>query len=468
MKSKLLASLALVCNTAALAGEKPNIIFILADDLGYGDVSCFNDTKLIMTPNLDKIAQQGVMMTQTYVYPVSAPTRAAFLTGSQGHEIGVYGNADSDVPGVGPERKTFTPKLQELGYATAWFGKWHQGYSLASHPMNNGFDRAYGFLGGMHDFHDPKDGSFYNGGPYSKYSNIYDDFEAVDQMEYFTKEITNQALDFIEQQSDNPFYIYLAYNAPHTPLQAPDSVILKYLKQGHEAIAATRYAMIDYMDQEIGRIMAYLQEKGLDENTMLVFMSDNGPELEINSGGYKGHKFTIWEGGIRAPLIVKYPGVVPAGKKSNSMCGVYDLATTFLTLAAGEPMSFGSGVDLMPYFTLEKTDNARDEFIIANEPRSTSIPYTHNNMNLLMVRSHEWKLVKDVQRSELGLYNMDNDPQEKINLYSEHPDVVERLLDIANQKLKVTPISSSRSFTNDLSKQREQSHKERYNSYQSK
>lgn len=458
MKHQLFLALGLVGTATAFSKEKPNIIFILADDLGYGDVSCFNETKLIRTPNIDKLAEQGVMMTQTYVYPVSAPTRAAFLTGSQGHEIGVYGNQDSDVPGVGPERKTFTPKLQEIGYSTAWFGKWHQGYSLASHPMNNGFDRAYGFLGGMHDFHDPKEGSFYNGGPYSKYSNIYDDFKAVDTMEYFTKELTDQALKFIEKEKENPFYIYLAYNAPHTPIQAPDSVILKYLKQGHEAIAATRYAMIDFMDSEIGRIMDLLEKEGLDQNTMVVFMSDNGPELEINSGGYKGHKFTLWEGGIRAPFIARYPGVIPAGKKSNSMCGVYDMATTFLTLANGSDMRFGSGVDLMPYFTLEKTDNARDEFIIANNPTSNNIPYTHKTINLLMVRSKEWKLIKDVQREELALYNIDKDPEEQKNLYHKNPEIVERLKKIADKLLETAPISSSRGFTNSLSKEREQTH----------
>ncbi|MFI3332178.1 MAG: sulfatase-like hydrolase/transferase [Rikenellaceae bacterium] len=466
MKSRFLALLGVVGATQALAVERPNIIFILADDMGYGDVSCFNDNKLVMTPNIDRLAKRGVRMTQAYVYPVSAPTRASFLTGSQGHEIGVYGNSDSDVPGVGQERNSFTPELQKLGYSTAWFGKWHQGYDVASHPLNNGFDRAYGFLGGMHDYYDAKEGNFYNGGPYSQYAHIYDDFTPVKQMGYITEEVTQHAIDFIEENLHDPFYIYLAYNAPHTPLQAPEETVLKYLRQGCDAISATRYAMIDVMDAQIGLLLNTLKENEIDENTLVIFMSDNGPELEVNSGGYRGHKFTLWEGGVRTPLIASLPGVIPQGIESNSMCGIYDMATTILTLANGEATSFGTGKDLMPYFKRERVDNVRDSFIIANHPNNHRMPYTHSSMNLLLVRMGEWKYVKDVALNELALYNIESDPSERENLYDMHPEIVKELLEYADQVLETTPISSAMGFQSHMSKTREQAHITRYKQYE--
>lgn len=452
--------------TQALATEKPNVIFILADDMGYGDVSCFNDNKLVMTPNIDRLAERGVRMTQAYVYPVSAPTRASFITGSQGHEIGVYGNSDSDVPGVGQERNSFTPELQKLGYSTAWFGKWHLGYDIASHPLNNGFDRAYGFLGGMHDYYDAKEGDFYTGGPYSQHAHIYDNFTPVKQMGYITEEVTQRAINFIEDNLHNPFYIYLAYNAPHTPLQAPEKEVLKYLRKGCDAISATRYAMIDVMDSQIGLLLNTLEENEIDENTLVIFMSDNGPELEVNSGGYRGHKFTLWEGGVRTPLIASLPGVIPQGTESNSMCGIYDMATTILTLANGESTSFGSGEDLMPYFKGERVDNVRDSFIIANHPNNHRMPYTHSSMNLLLVRKNEWKYVKDVALNELALYNIESDPSERENLYDEHPEIVKELLEYADQVLETTPISSAMGFQSYKSRTREQAHITRYKQYE--
>lgn len=466
MKTKFLTTLAIIGATQVVAKERPNIIFILADDLGYGDVSCFNEDKLVMTPNIDRLAERGVKMTQAYVYPVSAPTRASFLTGSQGHEIGVYGNSDSDVPGVGQERHSFTPELQKLGYTTAWFGKWHQGYDIASHPMNNGFDRAFGFLGGMHDYYDAKEGSFYNGGPYSQYAHIYDDFTPVKEMGYITEEVTERAIDFIEVNRENPFYIYLAYNTPHTPLQAPSDIVLKYLRKGCDAIAATRYAMIDVMDTQIGNILNTLEDNELTDNTLVIFMSDNGPELEVNSGGYRGHKFTLWEGGVRAPLIASLPGVIDQGVESNSMCGIYDMATTILTLASGEPTTFGTGKDLMPYFTLEERENVRDRFIIANHPNNHNQPYTHGSMDLLLVRSGKWKYVKDVVLKELALYNIEQDPAERNNLYDKYPEVVSELLEYADQVLETTPVSSSIGYNSSFSRSRELSHINKYKQYE--
>ena len=447
---------------SAQDAQKPNIIFILADDLGYGDISCYNTTKLIQTPNIDRIADRGVMMRDAYAYPVSAPTRSAFLTGSQAHEVGVYGNGDSDIPGVGDKRLTFTPLLQEQGYATAWFGKWHQGYDLSNHPMNNGFDVAYGFLGGMHDFYDSKEGSFYNGGPYSQYSHVYDGFMPVKEIGYLTETLTDRAINFIDDNRDNPFYIYLAYNAPHTPVQAPDSVILKYLKMGHDAIAATRYAMIDVMDQQIGRILNSVEEQGLENNTMIVFMSDNGPELEENSGGFRGTKFTLWEGGVRVPLIASYPGVIPEGTESNSICGIYDMATTFVKLASGDEMSFGTGEDLLPYFQMERNDNVRDEFIIAINPNTNKIPYTNKSVNQLMIRSKEWKLVRDRSRTELALYNLERDPAERVNVYDKHPLIVNKLMKIADDILVDCPMNSARQYNKSNSSRIKQAHIDSY------
>lgn len=429
----------------------PNIIFILADDLGYGDVSCYNSSPIVLTPNIDRIAAEGVQMTQAYASPVSSPTRTSFLTGSFPARKGVYGNPEGTAPGIGPLRDSFTGHLKELGYNTAWVGKWHQGWDVSNYPANNGFDYTYGFLGGMHDYYLPEEGSHYNGGPYSKQAFVFDNFRPVKDMKYLTEELTDRAISFIRSQKQKPFYLYLAYNAPHTPLQAPENLIVKYLDKGVEPLAAVRFAMIDFMDTQIGRILEELDNKKLAENTIVVFMSDNGAEDEINNGGLRGKKMTMWEGGIRVPLVVRWPSRMKPSIQSNSICSIIDMGATFIGAASGnDNLCYGDGKNIVPYICGEKDGNVHDTLFFALQPRyKDSEGISAGCMNLLGVRLNEWKLVIDKGRNINALYNLQIDTSETTDLSEEYPDMKQKLFGMAEEFISSCPGSSSRQYMRD-------------------
>ena len=420
---------------------KPNIIFILADDLGYGELTCYNTDAPVKTPNIDRIAKTGVLMTQAYASPVSSPTRACFLTGKFPQKSGVYGNYEGANPGIGIQRKAFPEVMQQNGYRTSWFGKWHQGWDVSNHPLNNGFDIAYGFLGGMHDYWDVANGDHYIGGPFAPHAYVFDNFKPVPKMEYFTDEITNHAIAEIDKKSDKPFFMYLAYNAPHTPIQAPDKAILKYLKQNCDTIEAVRCAMLDVMDQNIGRILDNLQQKGLANNTLVVFMSDNGGDKEIYNGGLRGTKMTAWEGGVREPLIACLPGKIPAKSTSKSICSIVDMAATFINISADNKKSeFGDGIDLMPYWQGKKKGNVHEGLVFSIEIKGKvgELP-SIENIQLLGVRLGDWKWVKDVKRNINALYNLDEDLAERKDLSESNPAKKAELIEYAKNYLAQCP-----------------------------
>lgn len=420
-------------------GQQSNTIFILVDDMGYGELSCYNSNTPTPTPNIDALAKSGVIMTQAYASPVSAPTRAAFLTGYFPQNVGVFGNGDGTTPGIGPMRPCFVEKLKENGYNTAWLGKWHQGWDVSNHPINNGFDTTYGFLGGMHDFFDATEGSHYIGGPFAKNCYIFDGIKPVTEMKYLTEELTDRAVSFINNQDkDTPFHIYLAYNAPHTPIQAPDEDIVKYLKMGYEPLVATRYAMMDVLDTQVGRVIDAISEKDLRNNTLIVFMSDNGPETDEFSGELRGKKMTAWEGGIRVPMVASMPGVIPSGQKSNSICSITDMASTFIGLSIGDDdYQYGDGVNLMPYFKGTKRGNAHDNlvFSIHLHGKPFEVP-TPENFDLFAVRMKDWKLVVDRGREINALYNLKSDLSEKNDLSETHADKKTELLEYGREFLR--------------------------------
>ena len=442
------------CGCENRTEERPNIIFILADDLGYGDISCFNESPVVMTPNVDRIAGEGIRMTQAYASPVSSPTRTAFLTGQFPQRSGVYGNPEGTAPGIGPYRVSFTEELGRLGYNTAWFGKWHQGWDVSNHPANNGFDVTYGFLGGMHDYYRPEEGSHYNGGPYSKQAFIFDGFAPVKEMKYLTEELTDRAIDFISGSKCEPFYVYLAYNAPHTPLQAPEQIIKKYLEKGLKPLDATRYAMIEFMDTQIGRILDHLDRCGIADNTMIVFMSDNGAEQESHNGGYRGTKMTMWEGGIRVPLAIRWPEKIAPGQESNSICSIIDMAATFIGVAEGkEKYEYGDGKSLIPYIKDRSLGNVHDTLFFALQPRhKDNEKISAGCMNLLGVRAGDWKIVIDKRSGEDALYNIKEDPYERNDLSDKLSEKKQELFECAEKFISECPESSSRIFMKDTRK----------------
>lgn len=407
----------------------PNILFILVDDMGYGELTCYNSKALVPTPNIDRIAEKGVLMTQAYASPVSSPTRSAFLTGHFPQNIGVYGNHDGTVPGVGPMRPCFAEELQKEGYRTGWFGKWHQGWDVSNHPANNGFEVTYGFLGGMHDYHDPAEGDHYVGGPFAKNCYIFDGFRPVKEMKYLTEELTDRTIDFISESGDNPFFAYLAYNAPHTPVQAPEEVVMKYVRKGMEPVLATRCAMMDVLDREVGRILDYLEKNELRENTLVVFMSDNGAEKEADNGGLRGTKMTAWEGGIRVPMIASWPSKIPAGSKSGAICSIVDMASTFIGAAKNDSnLSYGDGVNLLPYYDGSHKGNAHDTLVFSiHLSGAPGMVPCAENLDLFAVRSGDWKLVVDKKRKVDALYNLNDDLKEMSDLSDSVPEKKEEL-----------------------------------------
>lgn len=442
----LLAPLATLHAADAAKQAKPNIIYILADDLGYGDLSCYPNHVGGSTPHIDRLAASGVRMMQAYASPVCSPTRTALLTGRFAERSGVYGNHDGGIPGLGPQRASFVPRLRTAGYRTAWFGKWHQGWDVANHPANNGFDVTFGFLGGMHDYFNPCIGDHHIGGPYAPHAYVFAGFKPVTQMDYLTDELTRRAVAFIGQQPRAPFFIYLAYSAPHSPMQAPDEIIRRHLKPGAAPEEAVRRAMIEVLDTNVGRLMAALKESGLEQNTLVMFQGDNGAESERHNGGLRGTKMTAWEGGIRVPLIASWPGTIPAGRASQAICALPDLAATWLHLArADADPAMLDGVDLMPFFTGQREGNAHHDLVWALTPQGPpGTKPTPDNVELLAVRRGPWKLVRDTKREIDALYNLTDDPVESRDLSSDQPSRKAEMVAFAADYLKTCPPSCGR------------------------
>lgn len=315
----------------------PNVIIILADDLGYGDLSIY-DNPLLQTPHLDRLAQEGIRLTQHYSgSPLCAPARAALLTGRYNHRVGALSvESNRGLDRIALRERTIADLFKRGGYATGMIGKWHNGlHDLRYHPNQRGFDQFVGFLnGGMGywDWHIE-----YNGQP------------ARSDGRYLTDLFTSEAVAFINRHQVDPFFLYIAYNAPHSPLEAPAENLTPFLESGqvNEAVA-TLYGMIYRMDQGIGQILATLDETGLAENTMVLFTSDNGPWLGMDqvgenrmsmaryNGPFRGMKQDVLEGGIRVPAIMRWPAGLPAGLAFHSMIHFCDWLPTLAT-ACGLP-----------------------------------------------------------------------------------------------------------------------------------
>ena len=447
MKNGILTSILFTGGLAAggITGERPNIILIMADDLGYGDVSCYPHLYDIETPNIDRLAKEGVRMTQAYsAAPVCSPTRAALLTGKFPQRAGVYGNYDGSNPGVGPFRNTFPVLLQRAGYRTAWFGKWHQGWDVSNHPLNNGFDVAFGYLGGMHDYFEAAVGDHYIGGPFAPHAFIFDGFSPVREMDYLTEELNRRAVRFIKENAGEPFFIYLAHSSPHTPIQAPDHALKKFVTPDGDPMEITRRAMIDVLDTGVGELLAALDAAGVRENTLVIFTSDNGAENQIYNGGLRGTKMSPWEGATRIPLIASWPETLPAGAVRDTICSTPDLSATFLNIAGVDCNVLNlDGVNLMPFWNGSQSGHAHDGLVWTihiNGPSGTAP--AADNTDLLMVRLGDWKLSRDTKRKIDALYNLADDPAEKKDLSAEFPEKKAQLIAYAVEFFKICPPAS--------------------------
>ncbi len=404
------AAVALPTTGLFAAGKrKPNIIFIVSDDHGYADMSCQGGD--IPTPNLDSIAKNGVRFTDGYVSaPVCSPSRAGFMTGRYQQRFGYYHNASAEVRipnwGLPVDQKTFADCMKAEGYATGMIGKWHLGDKEQFHPNKRGFDEFFGFIGGLHDYFDPKLGTF---------NAIQRNGKDVDEKEHLTYAFAREAVSFIHKNKDKPFFLYLAFNAVHQPLQPP----LRLEKDFSEIEdqKRRRFAkMLKSMDEAVGSVLTKVREAGLEDDTLIVFMGDNGGPTEGNTSRndpYKGYKDQVFEGGIRVPFMAQWKGQLPAGKTYDKPIISLDILPTAVAAAGGKVASNLEGVDLLPYVKGEKKDAPHDALYWRYDKQSA-------------IRKGDWKLVMHEERG-IRLFNLANDPGEAEDLAKENPDKVKEL-----------------------------------------
>jgi uncharacterized sulfatase len=316
-------------------GSKPNVVIILTDDMGYGDISCYNKNQ-IKTINIDQLAAEGVRLTDFYVpTPYSAPSRATLLTGRFPLRHGLVQNPAPDAGindvGINANEVTMGELFQGAGYHTKCIGKWHLGHKAEFFPVKHGFDEYYGIL-------------------YSNDMRPVQIIENMDTVEYpvnqnlLTQKYTAKALDFIRRNNDTPFFLYLAHAMPHKPLAASETFYTSGTAKDLYAAA------IMELDWSTGAIIKQLKDLGILENTIVIFMSDNGPWYGGNTGGLKGMKATNWEGGVRVPFIIRYPQKLPQNKTISTPCWSPDILPTIMSLAGikTDPGIYLDGQDIIP------------------------------------------------------------------------------------------------------------------------
>lgn len=426
MLGHLLVSFAIVFAAFGLqhaaARQGPNIIFIVADDMGNADTG-FQGCRDIPTPNLDALAKSGVRCTSGYVsHPFCSPTRAGLMTGRYqqrfGHENNPVFNTGDTVSGL-PLTETALPKLlHEAGYATGWVGKWHLGAAECFHPMNRGYTDAYGFLGGGHQYF--ADGL--NKPEVEYFTPLQRNREPVKESGYLTDIFGREALAFVERHAREPFFLYLAFNCPHTPLQAPEKCLDRVGSGIADPKRKTYAAMVIAQDDAVGALLGKLREHQLEETTLICFISDNGgPVGERSNGSSNGvlraGKGTVYEGGIRVPFLLRWKDTLPAGAEYDQPVISLDLTKTALALAGGKeaegkPMD---GVNLIPYVKGEKAGAPHDALF-----------WRHGGGASYAVRSGDMKLVLH-QGKEPELYDLRADIGEKIDLATQQPETVKRL-----------------------------------------
>ncbi len=362
----------LVMSMVSLANPKdnrPNIIVFLADDMGYADAG-FTGAKDIKTPHLDKLASEGIVFKQGYVnHPFCGPSRAALLSGRYPYRFGFETNPAYDpanpLMGIDPNEKLFAARLQEAGYKTGAIGKWHLGAAQEFHPNNRGFDYFYGFLGGGHDYFKidltKKVWEAYLQG-------LVRNKRPADFDGYLTTALSQDAAKFVSDNKNEPFFLYVAYNAPHQPLQAPKEDIERY-SFIEDRKRRTYAAMVDVMDRGIGEVVQSLKDNGIYDNTLIFFLSDNGgPQPKKGKGGnassnlpFRGGKGSLYDGGVHVPFIACWPDKFKPGTYDYPVNSL-DIGRTAVELAGGDALSGNTmeGVNLVPYVTGENKKAPHD------------------------------------------------------------------------------------------------------------
>ena len=413
---------------------KPNVIVIITDDQGYADVG-FNGCTDIPTPNIDRIAHEGVKFTDGYVsYPVCGPSRAGLLTGRYQGRFGFTTNPtispDHPEAGVSLDEEKMAEVLTKVGYKNAIIGKWHMGSHPVHHPLNRGFHHFFGFLSGGHNYF-PRQ---YNLNDLSEVKKPFDwyrtklihDRERVDvDADYLTDVLSDASVDFIKKCSENedPFFLYVAYNAPHNPLQATQKYLDRFAHIEHWG-RRNYAAMVSAVDDGVGQILQTLSDCGLDDDTLVFFLSDNGGASNNSSdnGVLRNHKGSLFEGGLRVPFALRWTDTIPAGTVYTHPIISLDIMATITALAGAEiaPERPLDGVNLLPFVT-NKNKEAPHDYLFWRK-------FDHKGV---AVRSGDIKLVSDRRMKELGyaVFNVVEDVSEKVDLFEMDRGRNEKLLE---------------------------------------
>ena len=417
------------------ASQKPNIVFILADDLGYGLVGAYGQKK-ILTPNIDKLADEGMRFTQFYSGShVCAPSRSTLMTGLHTGHTPIRSNGGDKA--LSAKDVTVAEVLKNAGYTTGGFGKWGLGIENSSgRPTQQGFDEFFGFLHQVHaHFHYPywlwkNDSKFF-----------LPENEGHKQIRYAQDEIQKQALDFIRRNREKPFFCYVPYTLPHVELVAPEDSVKPYRGKwedepladprpgyiGAKESRATFAGMVSRMDRNVGEIMALLDELKLDENTIVFFAGDNGPQgnqwqkladFFDGNGPLRGYKGEFYEGGIRVPMIVRWPGKVKPNSVSEHVAAFWDFLPTAADLAGAKPTKDIDGVSFAP--TLLRTKGQKSHpFLYWEMP--------HGNKLSRAVRMNDWKAVQPKPDAPWELYNLKTDLAETKNVAAKNSKVMKQI-----------------------------------------
>ena len=386
----------------------PNFVVIVSDDQGYADASCYDHPKEVSTPHIDRLAAEGVRFTNGYASGyVCAPTRAGLLTGRYQQRFGFYTAGDSRT-GMPVSEITVADVLKKKGYATAVIGKWHVGLEPEYRPLQRGFDEFYGFLGhGAHDY--------FKLGITDEYTSIYRNDKPIDDTGYLTNNLAREAVSFIERHQKQPFFLYLPFNAVHWPLQALQKHIERF--NTGDQNRDIYLAMLVCMDEAIGRVLDALKRTGADDNTLIVFFSDNGGARKnfANNGVLRDYKQTVYEGGIRVPFIVRWPGKLPKGAVCDEPVISLDVMPT-VCAAAGATLPgdrLYDGKDMLAVLRRQTKGSLHEAL------------FWYDGADQWAVRAGKWKLL--FYKGSLELYDLHADISEKNNLIEENPEIVKRL-----------------------------------------
>ena len=401
------------------AKRKPNVVVILTDDQGWGDLSA-NGNRNLSTPNVDSLARDGASFDRFFVCPVCSPTRAEFLTGRYHPRSGVY-STSAGGERMNLDERTIAETFRAGGYATAAFGKWHNGMQAPYHPNARGFDDYYGFCSGHW-------GHYFS--PMLEHNG-----EIVQGDGFIIDDLTNQAMQFMESHADSPFFVYLPYNTPHSPMQVPDRWWNKFRdkelemhnrdpKRENLPHVRAALAMCENIDWNVGRLLKKLDDLDLADDTIVLYFCDNGPNGYRWNGGMKGRKGSTDEGGVRSPLLIRWPEKIAAGRKVDQIAGAIDLLPTLADLCGIDSISEKAldGISLRPILFGE--DISMPERMIFSHWRGR-----------VSVRTQQHRL--DHQGK---LYDLDADPGQKRDISAEHPDITHRLKS-AQQEWKDTVLT---------------------------